>query len=155
MKAAALTLIIALSTNASAAERWAVPDPTVTPGAINPAATAEALCNRSVMDQPKPSPPSWVTELELSSYNIPISSSGNYVMDYLIPLSLGGANTTSNVWPQPRAEVELKAALAAKLQLRVCATLRKTPSQAAEVLTNVQRYVAEDWTAAYADYIGH
>ena len=128
----------------------------VTPGAVNPAANVEALCTQSTLAEKRLSPPPWVTEFELSSYNIPLSSSADYVMDYLIPLSLGGANTVSNVWPQPRAEVERKSELEAKLRLRVCTVFRKRPAQeAVEVLINVQRYVAEDWTAAYADYVGH
>ena len=127
----------------------------VTPGAVNPAATAETICSRSARDQNRPTPPPWVTEFELSSYNIPTSSSADYVMDYLIPLSLGGANTVSNVWPQPRAEVEKKGELEAKALLRIC-TAAKTlpPDETADLLTNIQRYFAEDWTAAYSDYVG-
>jgi hypothetical protein len=37
------------------------------------------------------------------SYGIPEAERGNYTIDHLIPLSIGGSNSERNLWPEHRA----------------------------------------------------
>lgn len=43
-----------------------------------------------------------------SRYGVPLVRRLRYVIDHLIPLELGGTNDDANLWPQPKAEAEVK-----------------------------------------------
>ena len=86
---------------ASVEDAYALPDPTMTPGAIDPLATLDVICNRTTKERRHVSA---ATKADvLAAYNIPAADSASYEIDHLIPLALGGANAAANLWPQPWA----------------------------------------------------
>ena len=97
--ALALLLVLAVPSGASAAELPALPDPIMTPGAVDPAATLDVVCNGTTRERRH------VTAAEraevLSAYNIPAAQGAYYEIDHLVPLAIGGANVVANLWPQP------------------------------------------------------
>ena len=88
-----------------AADGIVLPDPACTPGAVDPAVTEDTLsttiCSRGYTTTVRP--PAAVTgpakQASLADYNLPYSHTTEY--DDLISLELGGANSISNLWPEP------------------------------------------------------
>jgi hypothetical protein len=88
-----------------AADGIVLPDPACTPGAVDPAVTEDTLsttiCSRGYTTTVRP--PAAVTgpakQASLADYNLPYSHTTEY--DHLISLELGGANSISNLWPEP------------------------------------------------------
>ena len=132
----------------------ALPDPAVTPGAINPDVTqatiVSTICVRGWTRTVRP-PPRYTSSLKRRQLRVldwPDQQMRNYEEDHLIPLGLGGAPADRrNLWPEPREPVEgwtaeQKDKLEDMLHGMVCAG---TVS-----LAEAQRAIAGDWTAAYS-----
>lgn len=82
-----------------------LPDPTCTPGAVDPAVT-QANINSTVCSSGYTTavrPPASVTDAfkvtVVAAYGEQDSSTTE--LDHLVPLELGGASTASNLWPEP------------------------------------------------------
>lgn len=123
------------------------PDPLLTPGATRPA-TLYDLCD--VGTAPVAAVDAGLASEAMRLYRIERDSPATYVIDRLIPLSLGGADDRRNVWPQSTNAVPWNASrkdeLERQLHFLVCrGSLRLETAQAA---------IASDWIAAYARYIG-
>lgn len=79
-----------------------LPDHACTPGAIFQNATVAQICtsgySSSVRDVPE-------TEKDqvYAEYGIVSHTSGEYEVDHLIPLELGGSNDIANLWPESAA----------------------------------------------------
>lgn len=143
-------------------DRRALPNPELTPGAINPSVTQanidQTICRpggytRSIR------PPEWYTEhlkrnqIREYSYHWPHSRLGNFEEDHLIALSIGGNPTSpKNLWPEPHRVKDgwgsyAKDRLELKLHNMVCAHQIS--------LKNAQKAMATNWIRAYQRYIGH
>lgn len=88
------------------AERGEVlPDPKCTPGAIDPAVTADNLeqticvSGYTTTVRPPTSATNKAKARSLRQYSMKYNKTIEY--DHLVPLTLGGASTTSNLWPEP------------------------------------------------------
>lgn len=143
----ALTLagsVFIYSAAAHAAEPPVLPDPIMTPGAVDPAATRDVICNSTTRERRHVT--TAAKRAVLAAYNIPGAESASYEIDHLIPLAIGGANVVANLWPQPWAEADQKDVLEVELQRRVCLGLLDQ--------AQAQREIADDWTVAYTRYVG-
>jgi len=88
-----------------------LPDPAITPGAVDPEVTAdniqESICKQKPISwsQAHLPPSSWMEDMEkqqIEQYHYSDTSLKHYHEDHLIPLSLGGHPTNAkNIWPQP------------------------------------------------------
>jgi hypothetical protein len=150
--------LLAVLTAPGYAQNEALPDPAMTPGAVNPAVTqqtiATTICVQGWTRQIRP-PMSFTEPLkrqQIEAYGYRDRRLGHYEEDHLIPLELGGAaSDPRNLWPEPHyAEggwgSYAKDRLEFKLNELVCdGTL---PLDAA------QRAIATDWVAAYRRYLG-
>jgi hypothetical protein len=74
-----------------------MPNPTLTPGAIQSSDTA-AICTPGWASAHRDV--SWTTENAVAA-EYGLSSHDGYEIDHLIPLELGGSNSVSNLWPEP------------------------------------------------------
>lgn len=89
------------------AEGQPLPDPACTPGAIDAAVTdantATTVCRKGGYTG-SVRPPEALTEPVkrrlLAAYGIPAAQIGDYELDHLIPLSVGGASDVRNLWPE-------------------------------------------------------
>lgn len=74
-----------------------------------------------------------------------------FELDHLVPLSLGGANRASNLWPEPRDVrpwgAEAKDRLEDRLHVLVCRGRISLP--------DAQRAIRTDWIAAYRRFVRH
>lgn len=143
---AALAILLLLGSPAFAADPIK-PDPRLTPGAV---ATTDA----DIVCHPGYARSARHTSGKLKSfvyreYGVD-RRSGHYEIDHLIPLSLGGADTAANLWPESWDTRPWNAARKDELELylhgAVCAG--RMP------LDQAQREIAEDWIAAYRQHIG-
>lgn len=86
-----------------------------------------------------------------AAYGITAHGPGDYEVDHLISLELGGSNARTNLWPQSYHtqpwNARVKDALENRLHRLVCAH--------AIPLETAQRAIASDWIAASATYMPH
>lgn len=124
----------------TAATGQPLPDPACTPGAIDPAVTQAnihtTICVRGYTATVRP--PQTLTapakRAAMAEYGI---TAGNE-LDHLVPLELGGASATSNLWPQVGPIPNPKDSVEGTLRAAVCSG-RLT-------LTQAQQEIARDWT---------
>lgn len=126
-------------------EKFAIPDPDCTPGAITSAispADPSPACLTANAEEPVPADD--VVERVLAAYGIAANQSEDYVIDYLVPRSVGGANDYANLWPIPinDSAYAQKDRIDQQLADAVCNGLAGI--QAAQFL------VAHDWPTALA-----
>src|ERR1039458_1097833 len=112
------------------------PNPALTPGAVaitNPA---------TVCALPAPSSsvvPYLETAAVLAAYKIPSQDAGQYGLDYLVPLDLGGSTSQANLWPASTKGIGYheKETLNVRLHTLVC--------QGQLPLGQVQQELIADW----------
>jgi hypothetical protein len=78
----------------------ALPDSACTPGAIFPDATRDQICTSGYSSQVRNVPDSVKTQA-YAEYGILSHTTGQYEVDHLISLELGGSNDIANLWPEP------------------------------------------------------
>jgi hypothetical protein len=140
-----------------------VPDPTLTPGAIFPNATVEQICTEgyaNVLNGGVRNVPSSVKKQVFLEYlgSVP-RNEGDYEIDHLIPLELGGCNSIGNLWPQSGLTRPWNSRVKDRLEDQMAALLRgclKTQGHdaATALLRQFQKEIATNWTNAYVKYVG-
>lgn len=120
-----------------------LPDAACTPGAIFPDATADKVCtpgySSSVRDVP-----SEVKAQVYAEYGIASHQPGQYEVDHLISLELGGSNDIANLWPEaaePRPGFHEKDKVENYLHDQLCSGKMS--------LQQVQLEIATNWLAVY------
>ncbi len=121
----------------------ALSDPQCTPGAIFADATVQQICtpgySKSVRDVPTS-----VKDQVYAEYGIPSHKPGEYEVDHLISLELGGSNDSANLWPEPaepRPGFHEKDKVENYLHDQVC--------NGAVSLHDAQVKIATDWLSVY------
>jgi len=121
----------------------ALPDLACTPGDIFPEATKAAICtpgySRSVRDVPVE-----VKDAVYAAYGIASHTAGQYEVDHLVSLELGGSNDIANLWPEaaaPKPGFHEKDEVENALHDQVCAGQIELPT--------AQREIATNWLAVY------
>jgi hypothetical protein len=117
----------------------ALPDPACTPGAAFPSATKAQICTpgyaKSVRDVPEQEKKDVYAEYGIASHR-----AGEYEVDHLVSLELGGSNDISNLWPEaaePRPGFHEKDRYENYLHDQVCSD--------AISLQEAQHRIAENW----------
>jgi hypothetical protein len=121
------------------------PDPNKTPGVFMVNATLESICRkgytatvRHVTDKQK--------NQVFDAYGIP--RSGDYEVDHLISLELGGSNDTRNLWPESYYgmwNARVKDVLENRLHTLVC--------DGKMTLREAQLMISTDWIQAYCKVV--
>jgi hypothetical protein len=75
-----------------------IPDPKLTPGDTFDVTTQD-LCVPGYAKKVR-AVPAWLKRQAYAEYGITQYKTGDYEVDHLIPLSLGGSNSIRNLWPQ-------------------------------------------------------
>lgn len=140
---------------------WAgdLPDPTLTPGALDPEVMQsnikESICKAGhfTWTEGHMPPKSFLEKTEkeqISAYGYPDENTKHYQMDHLIPLSLGGSPTDAkNIWPQPlisKWSARKKDYLEGILHEKVC--------KGEISLSQAQEEIRNHWIEAYEKYLG-
>ena len=118
-------------------------DPACSPGAIFADATTDKICvsgySKSVRDVPTSE-----KDQVYAEYGITSHSAGEYEVDHLISLELGGSNDIANLWPEPaepRPGFHEKDKVENYLHDQVCS--------GAMSLTEAQVGIANNWLSFY------
>jgi hypothetical protein len=140
--------ILLFSFQALAAEMPIRPDPVMTPGAIDSAATNEKICTVGYTSTVRNVPDS-VKKQVFTNYKID-SKSDKFEVDHLISLELGGSNDIKNLWPQSYTTVPWNAhkkdVLENKLHKMIC--------EGKITMQQAQQEISSDWIVAYTKYVG-
>jgi len=124
-----------------------LPDPDLTPGAVFGDVGTADICDLHYTQGVRQ--PRFNAKVQsFAAYGLSIHERDTYLVDHLVPISLGGSNATTNLWPQPRSGTRgglAKDALEVRLRALVCA--KKVPLKVA------QTAIARDWWAAYVRYM--
>jgi hypothetical protein len=127
----------------------ALPDPRLTPGDVLDV-TPQDFCTPGYSKKVRHVPSSVKKKVYLS-YGITHRLRGEYEVDHLISLQLGGSNSVKNLWPQSYFtstwNARVKDALENELHREICnGTLDYKVAQ---------REIAANWIAAYRKYMKH
>ena len=134
--------------SAAAADQTAplLPDPKMTPGATLPVTRADIAVpgyTKKVRNVPQD-----VKRQVYAEYGITSHRPGDYEVDHLISLELGGSNSIKNLWPQSYKtqpwNAHVKDALENELHDEVCSGKLD--------MATAQHDIATDWIAAYKKY---
>ena len=131
----------------SALQYPVVPSPTRTPGAILDV-TAADICVSGYSKRVRNVPVA-VKREAYASYGILSHEPGEYEVDHLISLELGGSNSLRNLWPQSFRthpwNAYVKDALENELHRRVCAGTID--------LAKAQYVISHNWVIGYRAYV--
>jgi hypothetical protein len=123
----------------------ALPDHACTPGAAFAGVTADQICRsgyaRSVRDVPTEEKTQVYAE-----YGIATRRSGQYEVDHLVSLELGGSNDIANLWPEaadPKPGFHEKDRYENYLHDQVCSGRLS--------LQEAQRRIAQDWLSNWRE----
>jgi hypothetical protein len=118
-------------------------DKTCTPGAIFPNATKAQICTSGYSSSVRNVPYSEKQQV-YAEYGIFHHSSGQYEVDHLISLELGGSNDISNLWPEaayPKPGFHQKDSVENYLHDQMCS--------GAISLKDAQNEIATNWLGVY------
>ena len=150
----AAALIAAVAIGPVSALAYELPDPKITPGAINEMVTQAniraTICRKGWTRTIRP-PVSYTNRLKhqvMRRYGVAGANMHDYELDHLIPLELGGSpDDPANLWPQSRTgtwTADLKDDLERTLNRRTC--------EGRLSLAEAQKAIRTDWIAAYKKY---
>jgi hypothetical protein len=124
-----------------------VPDPARTPGAALEV-TAADICVSGYSKRVR-NVPAEVKRRVYAQYGVRSHEPGEYEIDHLINLSLGGSNSIKNLWPESFRtspwNAYVKDQLENELHRRVCAGTMD--------LAKAQQVIARNWIIGYREYV--
>lgn len=127
------------------------PDYDCTPGALDVRVgqtnIGQTICSPSYVSRNN-RVPGEVKKAVYAEYGIKAHRNGQYEIDHLVPIKLGGSNDIANLWPQPYARP-----LGAVQKDRVDNTLNRAVCNNAISLSQAQSTIATDWLSYYKSYI--
>lgn len=117
-----------------------LPDPSCTPGSIDPAIGQQDTCHPGAL-RAKSAPP--VRQFEWARFRVAypayhVSAHAADKLDYLVPLELGGSNDITNLWPLSDRDADRKDAIERQLGEAVCDGLVTLPAVQVAIATNWQ-----------------
>ena len=148
-----LLVVIALaapviSSPAQPAKSDSLPDPTLTPGDVLPV-TVTDICTPGYAKKVR-NVPIAVKRQVYALYGIQSHEPGEYEVDHLISLELGGSNSIRNLWPQSYRTTPWNARVKDRIENR----LHQLVCEGKLDLATAQREIAGDWIRAYKKYFG-
>lgn len=126
-----------------------MPDPKLTPGVADPKLTKDVICGSGWSTKSVRHTSGALKAKVYRSYGITKHAPGEYEIDHLISMEIGGADVQANLWPEPyhgEFNAHIKDRLENELHREVC-------SDKADLAT-VQREISTDWVACYRKHLG-
>lgn len=127
-----------------------LPDPKLTPGAVEPSVTVEDLRHPEFIRASRNVPDSLKEQVFIEYFGRVPEFRGDYEIDHLISLELGGSNDLSNLWPQSYKTQPWNARKKDVLENK----LHRMILSGEIGLREAQNEIAENWIKAYKKYVG-
>lgn len=132
-----------------------LPNPEITPGAVNSSITQEnindTICVKGYTKKVRP-PANYTSKLkknQIAQYELADTNPKHYEEDHLIPLEIGGdPHDPKNLWPEP-----WNSEWSAKKKDRLENALHRRVCDGEISLKDAQAAIAHDWIAAYRQYV--
>lgn len=124
------------------------PDPKLTPG-VTVSVPLARLCKPGYASSVRNVPESEKSSV-YREYGITHHARGEFEVDHLISLELGGANDIRNLWPESYQTKPLNAHVKDRLEDRLHALV----CHGKVSLKDAQKAISADWVRAYRKYIG-
>jgi len=124
-----------------------LPDKDCTPGGVISSATKDEICQPSYSSSVRNVSESTKEEV-FKEYGIVSRTTGEYEVDHLISLELGGSNDISNLWPEPANPVpgfHEKDKVENYLHTLLCKENKP--------LKDIQLQISEDWLSVYKEMV--
>lgn len=124
--------------------RGPLPDNLCTPGGVFTTATKDIICVSGYAKKVR-NVPTRTKAAVYKEYGITTRVAGQYEVDHLVSLELGGSNDIANLWPEPADPTpgfHEKDVVENLLHDRVCAGKIS--------LADAQKQIAENWVALYS-----
>ena len=124
-----------------------MPDAACTPGAVFTDVTKDDIC-RSGYSKSVRNVPEKEKNQVYQEYGVLSHTTGEYEVDHLISLELGGSNDIANLWPEaanPKPGFHEKDKVENYLHEQVCS--------GAMSLSEAQRLIATGWFGVYQQYL--
>ncbi len=139
-----------------------LPDPSLTPGALNPditqATISQTICNPHWTTSTIRPTSSYTTNLKVkqfAQYKYSDTKTGDYEEDHLISLELGGApSDPNNLWPQAYSNVLNGKNYGAKVKDTVENYLHKQVCSGKMTLKDAQDLIKTNWTSGIQSNLG-
>lgn len=125
----------------------AMPDRSMSPGDVFPDATVADICKSGYASRVRDVSTDTKNGI-YAAYHIKSHAPGEYEVDHIVPLSLGGSNDIKNLYPEP---AEPKPGFHEKDVLEV--TLHGLVCAGSLDLRVAQDAIATDWWTAYVKYV--
>jgi hypothetical protein len=125
-----------------------LPSSELTPGDVLPV-TVKDLCVPGFAKKVRNVPVA-VKRQVLALYGIQHPEPGEYEVDHLVSLELGGSNSIRNLWPESCRTTPWNARVKNRLENR----LHQLVCEGKLDLATAQQEIASDWIAAYKKYFG-
>ena len=147
---AALLLVLLASVPALAYNLNApiLPDPKLSPGDV--LTSDKAIICVSGYTKTVRNVPQSLKEQVYKSYGVTSRQPGEYEIDHIISLELGGSNSIRNLYPESYKTQPLNARVKDKLENK----LHALACTGQISMTEAQQAISSNWTAAYIKYIG-
>lgn len=131
-----------------------LPDSHLTPGVALTNVTVEQICQPGYAKSVRDVPESEKRQVFIEYFGSVPAQPGNYEIDHLISLELGGSNDIRNLWPQSYQTQPWNSHVKDKLEDRMAALVRAElqkhgPSAAETLLRQYQQEISKNWIAAY------
>ncbi|MFM8342037.1 MAG: hypothetical protein ACKN9F_07445 [Methylomonas sp.] len=139
---------VVLASNLCLADSGVLPDSVKTPGEVM-TTDANLICRPGYSKSVRHVPES-VKRLAYESYGITSRQPGEYEVDHLISLELGGSNSIKNLWPESFVTQPLNAHVKDELENKLHDLICSNQLPVAQA----QREIASNWIQAYEKYIG-
>ena len=147
---------------------WILPDPSLTPGALQPGVTLAQLCPHVSKALEAMRPTAGDKTVVYRIYGNPRRKPGQFEIDHLIPIELGGlagapaARVTVNLWPELNdkpdpamiAKYHLSASYVHNSKDLLEDRLHQLVCHGQVSLPAAQHAIATDWRAAYVTWVG-
>lgn len=125
-----------------------LPDPVKTPGDVltsDPNVICRPGYTKTVRDVPQQ-----VKEAVYREYGITSRANGEYEVDHLVSLELGGSNSIRNLWPESYKTQPLNAHVKDQIENK----LHDLACAGKITFPQAQQAIAHNWEAAYVKYLG-
>lgn len=152
-------IILILSTTLCLAGDPLLPDHKLTPGEVFTNLDINTLCQPGYTAKVRNVPSKIKKQVFIEYFGSVPAKPGNYEIDHLISLELGGDNSISNLWPQSYLTSPWNSHVKDRLEDWMHLTVKRTliqygPTAATQVLHQFQEDISVNWTNAYTKYIG-